>query len=485
MIELKISNHYAINAILERDKGVVKYNYVGLYSQMWLLEPTMKISSNMNQKFIDRFHALEKIDQLDQNAKQNRGIQFENLMHDVFTNEGILLKKGFHTADNRSEQIDGAIEVWNRVLLVEVKWVEKNLAASDLFAFIGKIENKLQGTLGLFISRNELSENFISAIKSGRKKNIVVFHGEDVNQLFRPDSVSFTDYLEHCLKLFSYDNIAHYPYKYYMEELKGLEVLAESSKSSEVQFINDFLNNKDDVVFENMVDAYRDLSDRSRKGIFDYAFAYVRVIMTGAKSGRFSYSPYNYQKYFSMLDPGSAEIDGFEQRYFNEKLLQYPDIYGRVEIRKLFLSRYQTIAADQRLSFENQLVKKLWDAEKFNAFTLVDVISVFAEHLWDQFLPATKDELKNFYIYKAANVEIATNVATKFADKLLSTGMVTKEELISWLLGKLNTYAKAYTRLEDVEHFFFWSFINLHKYLEMDQEEFRKYFSASLKDLGY
>ena len=94
-------------------------------------------SKKMNkQQFYIRYKKLLKVKDT-KTAKIGRGQDFEALINDVLEDENILLKRSYHTRDNRSEQIDGAIEILNRVILFEVKWVEKNLAASELYAFLG------------------------------------------------------------------------------------------------------------------------------------------------------------------------------------------------------------------------------------------------------------------------------------------------------------------------------------------------------------
>jgi Restriction endonuclease len=128
----------------------------------------------MQEEYSKRYENLLKVKGT-RRAKIGRGQEFEVLINDILEDEGILLKRGYHVSDNKSEQIDGAIEIHNRTILIEVKWVKKNLAASELYAFIGKVENKLSGTLGLFISKNKLSNNFIKSIVKGRKRRIILY----------------------------------------------------------------------------------------------------------------------------------------------------------------------------------------------------------------------------------------------------------------------------------------------------------------------
>ena len=74
----------------------------------------------MKQEFIDRFETLKKYTK-DTQLLQQRGRDFEELINNIFQEEKVLLRKGFHTDDNKSEQIDGAIEIDNRIFLIETK----------------------------------------------------------------------------------------------------------------------------------------------------------------------------------------------------------------------------------------------------------------------------------------------------------------------------------------------------------------------------
>jgi hypothetical protein len=164
----------------------------------------------MKQKFIEEFWELDKIQSgSPPEIMRKRGVDFERLINDVLEDETILLKRSYHTSDNQSEQIDGAIEIYNRIFLVEVKWVSSNMAASELYGFIGKIENKFSGTLGVFISRNELTKNFIDALNKGRRQSVIVIHGKDIELLFSRKTPIIKEYLTYCFKLLSYDNRTH------------------------------------------------------------------------------------------------------------------------------------------------------------------------------------------------------------------------------------------------------------------------------------
>ena len=108
---------------------------------------------------------------------KKRGNQFEELILELFAAEKLLRKKSYHTSDKKSEQIDGALKIGAIRALLEVKWVNSGLAASELYAFLGKVEGKFIGTVGIFISRVELSPNFLNSLRSGRRQSVIVIHG--------------------------------------------------------------------------------------------------------------------------------------------------------------------------------------------------------------------------------------------------------------------------------------------------------------------
>ena len=124
-------------------------------------------------KFINKFEKIKKY------TARRRGLRFERLLYEIFEHDNILLEKSYKNKEG-SQQIDGAIEIKNRIFLVEAKWEKsKTLAASKLYSFLGKINSKIEGTLGVFISYNELGKNFIDSTRAGIKQNCIIIHGKD------------------------------------------------------------------------------------------------------------------------------------------------------------------------------------------------------------------------------------------------------------------------------------------------------------------
>jgi hypothetical protein len=195
------------------------------------------------------FEALDALPRsLSGEEARRRGRLFESLVLDLFESQGMLVRRSYHTADGKSEQIDGAIRVDGRIALVESKWVSSKLAASDLFAFSGKVDGKFTGTIGVFISRNELSENFSTALRTGRRQSILVIHGKDIPEIFE-ETFSLHNYLKSYLQISSIDNVSYYS----VQQFKNSQVSPVSYSEIKVipEIVNDELKMND---FENIVD---------------------------------------------------------------------------------------------------------------------------------------------------------------------------------------------------------------------------------------
>ncbi len=138
------------------------------------------------------FEAIKKL------TPQKRGTEFEKLINKIFEDIGILETARFRTP-NSQQEIDGAIKIFNRIFLLEVKWErEETLAASKLYSFLGKINSKIDGTLGLFISYNELKSNFIDGFRNGLKQNCILIHGENNIMDIIEQKVDIQRYIEYC-----------------------------------------------------------------------------------------------------------------------------------------------------------------------------------------------------------------------------------------------------------------------------------------------
>lgn len=137
-------------------------------------------------------------EEIEKYEPKSRGHEFEKLINKIFEDKGVLVSGRYRTAD-RQQEIDGAIMIFSKVFLLEAKWEKtETLAASKLFSFLGKINSKIDGTLGLFISYNTLSNNFISSVRNGLKQNCLVIHGPENIEDIIAEKVDLKEYVEYC-----------------------------------------------------------------------------------------------------------------------------------------------------------------------------------------------------------------------------------------------------------------------------------------------
>ena len=358
----------------------------------------------MNKEhFHERYQALLKVKNT-KTAKIGRGQDFEELFNDVFAEENILLKRSFHTSDNKSEQIDGAIEVLNRVILFEVKWVEKNLAASELYAFLGKIDNKLSGTLGLFLSKNKLSENFLNAITKGRKRAVFVIHGEDVDLIFK-NGIIIKDYIAHCIRLYSIDNLTHYSVKEWLEATKNMLKAEQSSRKLDAKIDKEAIKkilskilSADSIPKHEIQLEIEDLSENEKIRVCNYLLQEY---------------PIYHQAYLRTLTANRGKLENIENslkillsstKIQKDTFLEYYDLYIKNPtssyLREFLWSNYQSchrlLNKEVKHNFEKALLKNFKSAygswEEENSLTMV------IEDIWPTLSLESKDNLLEYYI---------------------------------------------------------------------------------------
>ena len=81
----------------------------------------------------------------------------------------------------KGEEIDGSFLHHNRPYLLEAKWHRDPLPASAIYAFKGKVDGKLAGTLGVFISMSGYAKDAVDALRIGKALNIILFDVDDVD----------------------------------------------------------------------------------------------------------------------------------------------------------------------------------------------------------------------------------------------------------------------------------------------------------------
>lgn len=108
---------------------------------------------------------------------QMRGRKLEDIIHGLLAQEDLLPRTNYRPD---GEEIDGSFIMDSRVFLLEAKWHSKPIDASSTYTLRGKVEGKLVGTLGVFISISGYSEKAEVALTKGKSINIILFDGYDI-----------------------------------------------------------------------------------------------------------------------------------------------------------------------------------------------------------------------------------------------------------------------------------------------------------------
>lgn len=110
-------------------------------------------------------------------APQPRGYAFESFLNELFKEFGLEPRSPFRII---GEQIDGSIQLYGEIYLLEAKWCNKPIDNTDLLAFKGKVDEKSSWTRGLFISHSGFSQDALTAFSKGKATSIIGLSGEDI-----------------------------------------------------------------------------------------------------------------------------------------------------------------------------------------------------------------------------------------------------------------------------------------------------------------
>ncbi|ETT67431.1 hypothetical protein BSK66_29350 [Paenibacillus odorifer] len=140
-------------------------------------------------------------------AKRRRGFDFERLLNKMFSSEQLEPRTGYRPV---GEQIDGSIYLDGRVYILEAKWHAEPLPASTLYQFKGKVEGKLAGTIGIFISMSGYAEDAVDALVLGKALNIILFDKRDLDAAISRN-IGFTNILKLKLRKAAEEGAIYFP----------------------------------------------------------------------------------------------------------------------------------------------------------------------------------------------------------------------------------------------------------------------------------
>jgi len=139
---------------------------------------------------------------------QARGFLFQNLLYSLLYHENLSPRASYRP---RGEQIDGSFCLDHRVFLLEAKWVKDRVSASEVYEFQGKVNGKLVGTLGVFISMSGFSDDTPETIEKGKEINTILFDGSDMDAIFE-NQATFTQVLDFKIRQASETGTSYVPY---------------------------------------------------------------------------------------------------------------------------------------------------------------------------------------------------------------------------------------------------------------------------------
>ncbi|WP_369434716.1 hypothetical protein ABZR88_08125 [Mucilaginibacter yixingensis] len=325
-----------------------------------------------------------------------------------------------------------------------MKWVKSDLAASELYAFIGKIENKFHGTLGIFISRNELSENFIGALNKGRRQSVIVIHGEDLDMIFKRD-FKFREYIAHVIKILSYDNVVHYPVSKFLEtRIKPTTDAPTADINSDArQFITQQLLGS--AIDKDRLAAELSLGDVDTFNIvYNYVLNHYYKVL---QDSRRTFDPTRRQNFRTFLELYRADkMTMLKQaaNFYNNLIPAHFEEYAAEPFITLFTPYFIGLAVSERSKFEQFVVKKFseisqWDDE--------NRITELLEPLWSMLTPVTKEVLSDFYLDIFITDRLDKFAQKSFANKLVASGDIKTNEISKWLDTKLIKAVQSYSGL--------------------------------------
>jgi len=118
-----------------------------------------------------------------------RGYAFEKFLKLLFDANGMAGRASYRLI---GEQIDGSFQLVGEIYLLEAKWQNNPVDASDLRSFNAKVEDKASWSRGLFVSYSGFSEDGLIAY--GKGKSVICMDGFDLSEMLQ-NRLSLNDVL--------------------------------------------------------------------------------------------------------------------------------------------------------------------------------------------------------------------------------------------------------------------------------------------------
>lgn len=136
-----------------------------------------------------------------------RGYQFERLLTEILSADDLDPRTSYKAS---GEQIDGSFFLDGSVFLLEAKWQKDKIPASTLYQFRGKVDGKLVGTIGIFLSMSGYSKDAVDALTLGKSLNLVLFDKSDIDAAINRD-LGFRAVLKRKLRQAAEEGVVYFP----------------------------------------------------------------------------------------------------------------------------------------------------------------------------------------------------------------------------------------------------------------------------------
>ncbi|MFL7866265.1 MULTISPECIES: TOPRIM nucleotidyl transferase/hydrolase domain-containing protein [Vibrio] len=137
---------------------------------------------------------------------RKRGYAFEEILKSCLEHEQLDPRASYKA---EGEQIDGSFFLDGSIFLLEAKWHKDELPASAIYQFKGKVDGKLAGTIGVFISMSGYSKDAVDALTLGKSLNIILFGKEDIDAAIIGGS-SFRSVLKSKLRIAAEEGVVYH-----------------------------------------------------------------------------------------------------------------------------------------------------------------------------------------------------------------------------------------------------------------------------------
>lgn len=147
---------------------------------------------------------------------QMRGRVFEKILYGMLSKEQMEPNTSMRPS---GEEIDGSFAIGESFYLLEAKWHTSPIPASSLYAFKGKVDGKLTGTVGVFFSMSDYSKEAVDALLYGKELNLILF-GHDDLVLMDEGKIMLREAMRVKRRYASNYGQPFYPLKTYLSEVK-------------------------------------------------------------------------------------------------------------------------------------------------------------------------------------------------------------------------------------------------------------------------